>query len=259
MLRRAKRIYQTYRHHGLRGVARLAAIETSPASGPSAPEEVWTDYLTWLTYANAGMLTRGNVDSFDYAIRNLPSAAPIVEIGSFCGLSTNVITYLKEKHGVKNRLITCDKWIFEGAADGQPLGDSKSVTHAGYREYVRSTYLRNIQAFSQYDLPYTVEMFSDEFFAAWTEGQTETDVMGRSLQLGGPISFCYIDGNHSYEFAKRDFQNTDKFLEAGGLVLFDDSGDNTQWEVRHVVSEVMASGRYEVIANNPNYLFRKKR
>jgi len=41
--------------------------------------------------------------------------------------------------------------------------------------------------------------------------------------------------------------------------LFDDSGDNTHWEVRHVVSEVMASGRYEVIANNPNYLFRKKR
>ncbi len=123
---------------------------------------------------------------------------------------------------------------------------------------MRSSYLRNIQTFSQYDLPYTVEMFSDEFFGAWTQGQTHTDVLGRSLQLGGPISFCYIDGNHSYEFAKRDFENTDRFLEVGGLVLFDDSGDNSNWEVRKVVSDIMAGGRYEVIANNPNYLFRKK-
>jgi hypothetical protein len=260
MLARARRIYQLYRHHGLRGVARSVAIEKSPPGTPAAPGaagSVWTPYLDWLTFANAGMLTRGNVKSFDHAIRNLPSSAPIVEIGSFCGLSTNIITYFKEKHGAKNRLITCDKWMFEGSAAGQPLGDSQFISHAEYREFVRSSYIRNIQTFSRYDLPYTVEMFSDEFFGAWLVGQTQTDVLGRTVQLGGPISFCYIDGNHSYEFAKRDFENTDRFLEVGGFVLFDDSGDNSKWEVRQVVTEVKATGRYEVVSNNPNYLFRR--
>ena len=51
-----------------------------------------------------------------------------------------------------------------------------------------------------------------------------SDVFGRSFQLGGPISFCYIDGNHTDDLAKRDFENCDRYLEKGGFVLFDDSG-----------------------------------
>ena len=53
------------------------------------------EYVEWLCFANAGMLDRGNLYCFDYAIRNLPSSAPLIEIGSFCGLSTNLITYYK--------------------------------------------------------------------------------------------------------------------------------------------------------------------
>ena len=73
------------------------------------------EYIKWLCFANAGMLERGNLYSIDYAIGHLPSAAPILEIGSFCGLSANVITHFKRKHGASNPLITCDKWEFEGA------------------------------------------------------------------------------------------------------------------------------------------------
>jgi len=110
------------------------------------------------------MLDKGNIDSMDYAIRNLPSAAPMIEIGSFCGLSTNVLTYLKEKRAARNRLITCDRWLFEGAANGEPLGDSTTVTHEEYRRFVKESFLRNVRLFSRYNLPFTVELFSDEFF-----------------------------------------------------------------------------------------------
>jgi len=236
--------------------ARLVGGSSSP-NMPALPSG-WTDYMTWLSFANAGMLERGNVDAFDFVIRNLPGPAPMVEIGSFCGLSTNVITHLKEKYAVKNRLVTCDRWIFEGAQPAAGVGGSPSLTHAEYRDFVRGSYIRNIQTFARYDLPYTVEMVSDDFFAAWAQRQTTTDVLGRSIELGGPISFCYVDGNHSYEFVQRDFSHIDQFLEPGGFVLFDDSSDGSAWEVCRVVAEVKSGGRYDVVAANPNYLFRKK-
>jgi len=252
---------RVYRERGLAGVARVLLQKLTNGRKeclPSPVGETWTEYMNWLTYANAGMLNPGNAYCFDYAIRNLPSAAPIVEIGSFCGLSTNMITYFKEKYGIKNPLVTCDKWIFEGAEKGGMLGDSKTVAHAEYRDFVKETFLRNVRLFSRYDMPFTIEAFSDEFFSSWATSERRRDVFGRVFKLGGPISFCYIDGNHSYEFAKRDFENCDKYLESGGFVLFDDSADGSGWEVCRVVQEVLATGRYDLLTKNPNYFFRKK-
>jgi hypothetical protein len=50
----------------------------------------------------------------------------------------------------------------------------------------------------------------------------------------------------------------DRWLEKGGFILFDDSGDDSNWEVRDVIREIKAGNQYEVIVNNPNYLLRKK-
>ena len=114
------------------------------------------------------MLTPGNLYCFDYAIRNLPSEAPIVEIGAFCGLSTNILAYYKTKHGAQVPLVTCDRWDFEGAEKGKGVGDSP-LLHEEYREFVRESYIRNVRMFSRHDLPYTFEMLSDELFVAWRE------------------------------------------------------------------------------------------
>jgi hypothetical protein len=231
---------------------RPAVSEVAPHSTVIKLED---EYLAWLKRANAGMLHPGNPYCFDYAIANLPSEAPIVEIGSFCGLSTNLITYLKGQHNIHNPLITCDKWMFENV-QGSMVGNSQ-ISHAAYREFVKASYIRNIEMFSEHDLPFTLEMFSDEFFAAWRDCQDSTDVLGRQVRLGGAISFCYIDGNHTYECSKRDFENVDQFLEPGGFILFDDSADGSSWEVNRVAQEVECSGRYDLVIKNPNYLFRK--
>lgn len=235
----------------------LEKLERPDLSDRAVPV-IRTEYMDWLRYANAGMLAQGNVNCFDYAIQRLPSSAPIIEIGSFCGLSTNMLTYCKQRYGIKNQLITCDRWLFENAQQGNPIGDSTFVTHDGYRFFVKETYLRNIQFFSKYDLPFTIEMFSDEFFEFWNQEKLCEDIMGRSVQLGGPISFCYIDGNHSYEYAKRDFENCDRHLEPGGFILFDDSADGSGWDVCKVVKEVSDTNRYLLIDKNPNYFFKKK-
>jgi hypothetical protein len=219
-------------------------------------KDISDDYVNWVYFANAGMLDRGNLYGIDYALSHLGSSAPILEIGSFCGLSTNLITYYKQKHGRTNPLITCDKWEFENAAVDGRLGGT-NVNHADYRELVKDSFLRNTRLFSAADLPHTVELLSDDFFAEWRAASRLTDVWGRPLQMGGPLSFCYVDGNHSYEYARRDFQNCHAHLEVGGFLLLDDSADGSGWEDCRVVKEIKASGQYQVVLQNPNYLFKK--
>lgn len=155
---------------------------------------------------------RGNLHCFDYAVRNLPSTAPMVEVGSFCGLSANLVAHYKRKHGVENRLIACDKWELESAFPGTPVRES-TIDHAEYRELVKDSFLRSVSLFS------------------------------RELSLGGPISFCCVDGNPTCEFVKRDFQNCDEFLEPGGFILFDDSADGSGWEVCRLVGEIKKESR----------------
>jgi len=214
------------------------------------------DYVAYLSFANAGMLNKGNLLCFDYALSHLPSNNPIVEIGVFAGLSTNLIAYYKHKHGISNPLFNCDRWLFEGAEQGGYIEHSH-ITHEEYRSFVRESYLRNVRHFSKNDLPATVELLSDEFFVAWEKRQSVTDLFGNRAQLGGPISFCFIDGDHHYEAAKRDFQNADRFLEVGGFILFDDSADGSIWEVTKVIQEVKAMPNYRVVIQNPNYLVQK--
>ena len=138
------------------------------------------------------------------------------------------------------------------------LGGSSLLTHDEYKHFVKDLYMKNVSSFLPANMPFTIEQLSDDFFDLWGTSSTTNDVFNRSIKLGGDIAFCFIDGNHQYEFAKRDFMNTDMYLISGGFVLFDDSGDGTDWDVNRLAREIERDERYETIARNPNYLFRKR-
>lgn len=215
------------------------------------------EYIQWLSYANAGMLDKGNLYCFEYAVKNIKSDNPALEIGSFCGLSANIIAYYLRKYRKANKLVTVDKWIFEGVEKEKFLKGS-DIPRSEYREYIKNSFINNIKMFSGKTPPYGIEMFADDFFRSWEANEIKKDVMGREIKLGGKISFAYIDGNHSYEFAERDFLNVDKYLEKGGFVLFDDSADYSEFECRLVAKEVLKNKKYDLVLKNPNYLFRKR-
>jgi hypothetical protein len=216
------------------------------------------EFLAWVRFAVPGMLARENVDAMEYAIAHMPPGKPVLEIGSFCGLSTAVLSYLLDKQSKAVALYTCDKWEFEGQHLGSLLGDSPSVTHDAYQAYVKGTFMRVMRTFAAGKTPHTIECFSDEFFRRWFDNEATVDVFDRAVTLGGEIGFCYIDGNHTYEFAKRDFENTDRALVAGGFILFDDSADGGSHPgVNRLTREIASGNRYELISSNPNYLFRK--
>lgn len=237
-------------------LARAFRKAASLLERPEQKIEIKDDFVKWLCFANAGMLDRGNLYLMNHALSKLRSDAPLLEIGTFCGLSANLLTHYKRKHGLRNRLITCDRWDFEiGDADREQVGGSH-VSFSDYKRFVRETYVGNARMFSGDDLPYTIEATSQELFEMWSQGRETRDVFGRSVKLGGPLSFCYIDGNHSYEGAKEDFLNCDKFLEAEGFLLFDDS-TLEEFGVCRLMPEVIATGRYRLAARNPNHLFQK--
>jgi hypothetical protein len=247
-----------YSQSGASGVIASALRHAADLINDNSKNKQANEFVAWVRFAVPGMLGQGNIDAMEYAVANMPLGSPVLEIGSFCGLSTVVLSYLLDKHSKTTPIYTCDKWEFEGQQLGTLLGDSPSVTHDVYRAYVRSTFLRSMQTFAANRLPFTIECFSDEFFSRWFENEKTVDVFDRPVTLGGEISFCYIDGNHTYEFAKRDFENMNRALVSGGFVLFDDSWDGGPFEVNQLTREIASGHQYELVSRNPNYLFRKK-
>jgi hypothetical protein len=207
--------------------------------------------------ANAGWVVEGHLYCFDYAISRLPSTASIVEIGAFCGLSTNVITYFKKKHDKTNQLISVDTWSFEDSKNSQYAKEA-GYSMDDFKSFVMDTYKRNVSFFSGDDMPIAIHDSSDNFFSNWESKTPMNDVFGKSLTTSDQkISFAFIDGNHTYPFAKRDFENVDKYLEVGGFILFDDSADYIGWGSCKVAKEVSKLDRYKLIKKNPHYFFQK--
>jgi hypothetical protein len=215
------------------------------------------EFIRWLCYANPGMLDTGNVWSMDYVVRHLPSPHPLVEIGSFAGLSTNVICYLLRRHGRDNPFFTCDNWDVTGQRLASRI-DGSALTFPQYADFVKASFLRNVSFFSPQNSPFTVEVGSEQFFEKWARGESATDVFGREARLGGPISFCYVDGIHSRDAVRREFASVDRHLDRGGFILFDDSSDGSPFEVNRVMPEIAGTGRYDLVHRNPNYLFRRR-
>ena len=207
-------------------------------------------------FANAGMLHAGHRYLIDIAVRELPTDDPVVEVGAFCGLSTNVITYFLDLHRRTNAVFSTDPWVFEGEG-GETLPDS-TIRFDDYRRLVRDQFERNVRFWSGRRLPHAYQLSSDEFFSRWRAGAALTDVFGRDARLGGPIAFCFIDGDHTYEQAERDFLHADEFLVRGGCILFDDSDEFGAFpQVHELVQAAMRGHGYELVAANPHHLLRK--
>tara|TARA_B100000767_G_C19648413_1_gene485618 strand:- start:146 stop:862 length:717 start_codon:yes stop_codon:yes gene_type:complete len=220
-------------------------------------KKIEDEYLNWLRFANAGMLDPGNVYAMKHVIKNLPTRDPIIEIGSFCGLSTNVLSYFLRKEKKENIFFCSDKWIFEGSENTTFLGLS-DISSRDYKSFVKDTFIRNINFFSP-NRPHPIELFSDEFFEKWENKSEVIDVFNQSIKLGGYISFCYIDGNHTYDFAKRDFENVNQYLVPGGFILFDDSSDSNPFGLTKLMKEIKQRSDYSLVMKNPNYLFQKNK
>lgn len=210
-----------------------------------------------------GMLHEGNIYLMDYAIRRLPATGNVLEIGSYGGLSTNLLRYLLDRNGQSHRLLfNCDAWIYEGYYDHlgpapEHIDGRLDVSRADYGAYLKQAFLNATRFLSAEHLPHTVQAWSDDFFAKWADNEVVTDEFGRSAQLGGPLALAYIDGGHSEEQAWRDVHNAARWLVPGGFLLLDDSADHLSFGSARMMPRLLRSGGWKLVAKNPNYLIQK--
>lgn len=199
----------------------------------------------------------------EYAINNMPEYGMVVEIGSFAGLSANVLLHLLNKYKKEHELICVDAWIYEGYNDykNEAIPDfidgREDVSRKEYSTYIREAFKNSLKLFQPNRLPYAFHAKSTAFFEAWDKEEL-TDVFGRSKKISGNISFCYIDGDHSYQASKEDFEHCYKYMLSGGFVLLDDSADNLRFGSCRLAQELSKDERLELVNADENYLFRKK-
>lgn len=210
-----------------------------------------------------GMLKDGNIGLMEYAIQHMPDGGSIIEIGSYGGLSANVLVYLLGKHGKLRPFFTCDAWIYEGYHDHLKetpdtfIDGRTDVSRSAYSVYMKGAFIAATKLLSSHHLPHAFHMDSAHFFELWNNQRSETDVFGRNVTLGGPISFAYIDGGHSYEVAWRDFEHVSRNLLLNGFMLLDDSADHLPFGSAKMMATIKADKRFKVIASEPNYLIQK--
>ena len=217
--------------------------------------------LEWMNYAFASPESGFPVQkqySCHYALERLPAESPILEIGVFAGRSTNFLIYLKERLNLSNRVITTDPWRF-----GTEKQITRNVTMEDYQNYIKGQFIRSMRFWHEGALPESFDLDSDEFFSQWTMNRRLKTLFSEDTRLGGEISFCYLDGDHSYEQVKKDFTNIDKILQVQGFIYFDDS-DRYHLDAGiltngcyDVVCDALKTKRYIVAINNPNYLLQK--
>jgi hypothetical protein len=102
-------------------------------------------------------------------------------------------------------------------------------------------------------------MTSDDFFQALSNEESLKDIRGNVFNTESKFSFVYIDGNHDYDYALRDFQHADKNVVNGGFILFDDTEDGSAFGCARLARELEKSNDYRLVMKNPNRLFIKIR
>lgn len=215
------------------------------------------------TVIGEGMLHPGNIYLMDLAIREMPPGGVVLEIGSYAGLSANLLRYLLDKHGKTVEIFCCDAWIYEGYHDlkgrATPWMDGRTdVLRTDFMAYIKNAFVNSCRLLSAHRLPAALHVDSDTFFQWWQAGEEKPDVFGRKVKPGGPISFAYIDGNHAYDYARRDFDHVAEFLLPGGFILLDDSARHQSFGSVQLAREVMRRNDFMLVAENPHFLFRKR-
>jgi len=129
----------------------------------------------------------------------------IVEIGSFMGLSTCWLAVGSAKAG-RETVHAIDH--FKGSPEHQPGGGAAcetvaedGSTFAKFRENVRTAGVE--------DRVHAIVASSAEAAKGWDK----------------PIRLLFIDGEHSYEAVKADFELWSPFVVEGGIIAFHDVGN----------------------------------
>ena len=166
----------------------------------------------WIAMTVPGWLHPGHLYLIDLAVRNLPSTEPVLEIGSYCGLSTNVIRRFLDLHEKSNDLWTCDPWAFgpEGPIAGSEL------TFAGVRDFAKEAFVHAARHYSVHRLPFTIHATSDEFFEQWRKAAQRRTYSGASSEAAASSASAISTANTTRSMSARTFATATRTWSSAG-------------------------------------------
>jgi hypothetical protein len=166
--------------------------------------KIWDGINGWFNFHNFYIDMVGRFDD-----------AVFVEIGCWEGKSTVFMANQIKNSGKNIKFYAIDIWEAYDQGDG-------NIWDANYDQY-----LENIEPVKEYI------------------NTIKEDSSKASLQFGlESVDFIFIDGNHSYDFIKRDIEHWAPKLKPGGVI----AGHDIQWKsIEKAVSEYF--GEYEIFCN----------
>jgi predicted O-methyltransferase YrrM len=137
----------------------------------------------------------------------------VLEIGSHLGASTCYLgAPLVRERGSAGRLYCVDTWHNETMPDGE---------RDTYDEFVRNTHP----------------------LAAHLTAVRKRSGELRPADVRLPVHLAFIDGDHSYEAVRRDFDTVAQWLAPDGVIAFHDFANDDHEGVTRDVGEALASGQ----------------
>jgi predicted O-methyltransferase YrrM len=151
--------------------------------------------------------------------RDAEGHGAIVEIGSWMGLSTAWLAAGSKAAG-REHVHAVD--VF----DGGPMLKELAVIRDEGTTYHRFT--QNLEGLGLFDHVEPIVAESSTAARQWTKG---------------PIRLLFIDGDHGYAAVKQDFDLWSRHVIAGGIVVFDDAGDEYPG-VTQLFNEVVSDSQH---------------
>jgi MMP 1-O-methyltransferase len=154
---------------------------------------------------------------------NGPGRGAIVEIGSWMGLSTCWLAAGAQAAG-REKVYAVDSFDGGPALKGQEIIRNEGTTYTRFIENIEAQgFLGNVEP---------IIASSQEAARRWN---------------GGAIRLLFIDGEHTYEAVKQDFELWSAHLVAEGVVIFDDCSPKYPGVVRFCDELVAKSSYGEVL------------
>ncbi|PKN09818.1 MAG: hypothetical protein CVU73_02430 [Deltaproteobacteria bacterium HGW-Deltaproteobacteria-8] len=165
-----------------------------------------------------------------------PGVGCILEIGSFAGRSTSYLAY-GSKRARREKVVAVDHFLGSPEHRG---GDESAFRMNGCGLY--EMFRKNLRLAGVEDWVHTIKAGSEEACVGWSH----------------PIRLLFIDGDHSAEASRRDFELWSPWLIPEGLVAFHDigmfPGVTSYYETllaQGAVLEILSVGTLRVVTKTP--------
>jgi SAM-dependent methyltransferase len=191
-------------------------------------------------------------------ITRLLPAGDMLEVGCLYGRSAFALGHLAQRHELGS-LICVDPWNSGELADQGAQASVLNAEHVHidfqgiFRIYLSAVALLDNVGYIRRTSAAALPVYQE----ALRQGVLHSPELG-SIPLAGHLSLLHIDGNHRYDFVRKDVETWSPYLAPGGWLLLDDYvwafGDGP----RRVGDELLATPQYDSAFVSGDTLFLRR-